>query len=305
MQALFHQDLVVVSLGSGSRGNATYVGDGQTGVLIDCGLSTRQIHARMAAVGLADAPIDAVLITHEHTDHCASAAVFERRASASGQQIPFYMTVGTAQGMNASVRPNTIRPIVPGSAFTVGGLRIEPIGVPHDTHDPVCFTVASGATRVGVITDLGTFTRLIVRQLATLDVAVLEFNHDVDMLLDGPHPWPVKQRVRGAHGHLSNAQAADLLEQAARDTRRLRHVVLAHLSRDNNTPELALDACASALHRAGRRNVRFEAAPQDAPIDPIRVGGPVAFDAPRPEGVRAEAPAHDNVIPLFPAAARR
>lgn len=305
MNVLFHQDLVVVALGSGSRGNATYVGDGATGVLIDCGLSARQIHARLDAVGLGDAPIDAVLITHEHSDHCGAAAVLERKLRANGRPVPFFMTVGTAQGMNPTVRPELIRPVVPGCPFTVGGLRIEPVTVPHDTLDPVCFTVASGATRAGVITDLGTSTRLITNQLATLDVAVLEFNHDVDMLLDGPHPWPVKQRVRGHHGHLSNPQAADLLEQAARSSRRLRHVVLAHLSRDNNTPDLAMEACGEALHRAGRRGVRFVAATQEAPTEPIVLSRERTWDTPvHQDGGGAEPGIEDNVIPLFGRRAR-
>jgi len=315
MQTIFYQDVVVAPLGSGSRGNATYVGDGSTGVLIDCGLSTRQIHKRMQAVGLADAPIDAVLITHEHSDHCGAAAIFERKARADGKaDLPFYMTIGTAQGIPAASRPEHILPIVPGAALAIGGLRIEPLSVPHDTLDPVCFTVASGATRVGVITDLGTSTRLLMRQLATLDVAILEFNHDVEMLVDGPHPWAVKQRVRGQHGHLSNAQAAELLEQASRISTRLRHLVLAHLSRDNNTPELAHRAADAALLRAGRRGVRVAIAAQDEPTAPIHLSRERRWDTPR--RVASELPAQagasadpetpeDNVIPLFPTVARR
>lgn len=309
MQLLFHQDLVVATLGSGSRGNATYIGDGSTGVLIDCGLSTRQIHERLERIGLGDAPIDAVLITHEHSDHCASAAIFERRARKNGKtDLGFYMTVGTAQGIPKRCRPDEIRPIVAGTGFTVGGLRVEPLTVPHDTLDPVCFTVASGSSRAGVLTDLGTSTRLIARQLASLDVAVLEFNHDLEMLLDGPHPWQVKQRVRSQHGHLSNAQAGALLEQAAGSSRRLRHVVLAHLSRDNNTPERAERACSEALHRAGRRDVTIHIAPQTQPIEPIRLSRSHRYDVPRPLAqtrLDAQHDPEDNVISLFPSTGSR
>ncbi|TVQ91123.1 MAG: MBL fold metallo-hydrolase [Deltaproteobacteria bacterium] len=308
MKTLFHHDLTVVPLGSGSRGNATYMTDGVTGVLIDCGLSTRQIARRLQAVGLGDAPLDAVLITHEHSDHCASAAILERhllkKSGAEEPQVPFYMSVGTAQGLPSRCRPQRIRPIVPGSPLSVGGLRIEPISVPHDTLDPVSFTVASGASRAGVLTDFGTSTRLITQQLASLDVAVIEFNHDVQMLLEGPHPWQVKQRVRGNHGHLSNAQAADLLAEAARMSRRLRHVVLAHLSQHNNTPDLARRACDEALHRAGRRGVKVHVAPQEEPLTPIVLSRSQPYDLPR----RVDEPAQEStegaeIIPFRPRSA--
>lgn len=313
MQALFHHDLVVVPLSSGSRGNATYISDGATGVLIDCGLSTRQVYKRLDEVGLGGAPIHAVLITHEHSDHCASAAILERhlqKSSESGEpEVPFYMTVGTAQGIPSRCRPTRIRPIVAGSSFAIGGLRIEPLSVPHDTLDPVSFTVASGASRAGVITDLGSSTRMVAQQLASLDVAVLEFNHDTQMLLDGPHPWQVKQRVKGRHGHLSNDQAADLLTEAAQRSRRLRHVVLAHLSQHNNTPALAHEACAMALHRAGRSQVEIHLAEQDRAMEPIRVSRAQTFDilkappTPQADPQTSEADRGAEIIPLRPRSA--
>jgi phosphoribosyl 1,2-cyclic phosphodiesterase len=284
----------VAPLGSGSRGNATYVGDGKTGVLIDCGLSTRQIVQRMARIGLADAPINAVLITHEHSDHVASSAILERQMRRHhGVGPAFYMTAGTAAGVPQRCMPENVELIDAGTAFTVGGLRIEPLSVPHDTRDPVSFTVASGSTRVGVLTDIGCPTRLLVRQLASLDVAVLEFNHDVEMLIEGDYPWQLKQRIRGHHGHMSNAQSAKLLYQATTLSRRLRHVMLAHLSEENNTPVKAVAACEEALSRAGRLDVEVRICEQDNPLPPAILTRPMTFDTPRPAS------------PLVPARLRR
>lgn len=283
MDTLFHQDVVVAPLGSGSRGNATYIGDGNTGVLVDCGLSTRQIVQRMARIGLSDEPIDAVLLTHEHSDHVASSAILERHLRRhTGKTPTFYMTAGTARGVPQRCMPDNVELIQAGTAFTVGGLRVDPVSVPHDTRDPVSYTVASGATRVGVLTDIGCSTRLLVRQLASLDIAVLEFNHDVEMLTDGDYPWHLKQRIRGHHGHLSNAQAATLLYQATTSSRRLRHVMLAHLSEENNTPVKAVAACEEALTRAGRLDVEVRICEQDTALQPAVMSRPMTFDTPRP-----------------------
>ncbi|MFK7930556.1 MAG: MBL fold metallo-hydrolase [Myxococcota bacterium] len=283
MDTLFHQDVVVVPLGSGSRGNATYIGDGKHGVLVDCGLSTRQILLRMDSVGLSDAPIDAVLITHEHSDHVAGAAILERKlARLHGESPTFYMTPGTAAGVPERCRPQRVQLIEAGTVFTVGGLRVEPTSVPHDTLDPVCYTVSSGATRAGVITDLGTPTRLLVQQLASLDIAVLEFNHDQEMLMEGDYPWQLKQRIRGHHGHLSNRQAGKLLHEAAKLSRRLQHVMLAHLSDENNTRAKAMAMAELAIEKAGRHDIKLRLAEQDTAIEPARIGKRLVFDTPRP-----------------------
>lgn len=271
MQPLFVRDLVVVVLGSGSRGNTTYVGDGERGLLIDCGLSNRQVRRRLEAVGLEDAPIDAVLVTHEHTDHVAAAGVLDRAEARrhGGRSIPFWMTAGTRDRLPDRVRPTRIEVARAGAPIAWEGWSLRPVRVPHDTPDPVAWTIEAHGVRVGVLTDLGHTPALLTRTLATLDVAVLEFNHDVEMLMDGPYPWPLKQRIRGRHGHLSNAQAASMLVDSAPE--RLQHLVLAHLSEENNAPDAALRACTQALHAAGCHGLTVQVASQREPIDPIRM----------------------------------
>jgi phosphoribosyl 1,2-cyclic phosphodiesterase len=270
---MFRRDLSVVVLGSGSKGNATWIGDGSTGVLIDCGLSTRQIFRRLAEVGLEHAPIDAVLVTHEHSDHIGGARVLcNRLRKMRGRAVPFYMTAGTLRGAHPKSRPDAVEEIVPGQAFSVRHLQVDPFSVPHDVRDPVAFRVGLDGVWAGVITDLGRPTALVERKLASLKVAVLEFNHDQNRLTEGPYPWHLKQRIRSAHGHLSNRQAGTLLSGALAGTSPLRHLVLAHLSEENNTPELALAQCAEVLGAAGRtEQVDVVVATQALPTAPITV----------------------------------
>ena len=274
MLPLFHDALIVCVLASGSKGNCTYIGNGRHGVLIDCGISARQVLLRLDAVGLADAPIDAVLVTHEHSDHVGGARVlFNRLEKTRGRRVPFYMTAGTLRALSERRRPAEAHPIRPGHTLPVGSLTVEAFTVPHDTRDPVGYAVDAGGARAGVITDLGRSTRLVERTLASLDAAVVEFNHDTEMLLDGPYPWRLKQRIRSHHGHLSNHQAHQLLARAARPGV-LKHVILGHLSEENNRPEKAWEAAEAALHTAKRRDVAVHLAHQVEPCGPLEV--PVA-----------------------------
>jgi phosphoribosyl 1,2-cyclic phosphodiesterase len=303
---LFHADVVVAVLASGSRGNCTYVGDGKRGLVIDCGISTRQIRRRLASLGLNDAPLDFALVTHEHADHVAAARVLQNDAAKrSGHPLPIFMTAGTRRGVHPASAPATWSRIEAGAPFEHAGVRVAPFAVPHDTREPVGFAVELSGVRVGVFTDLGRSTHLVERTLTALDVAVVEFNHDVDMLLQGSYPWALKQRVRSAHGHLSNAQAADLLAAGARDAPRLRHVVLAHLSEENNRPDLAWEAAHDGLHRAGASKVEVHVAQQDAPCDVIRIAPPPPAPparAPRQVARRVGHPPQDldRQVLLFP-----
>jgi phosphoribosyl 1,2-cyclic phosphodiesterase len=265
------RDACVAVLSSGSKGNCTYVSDGRTGVLIDCGPSTKQILKRMGDVGLGDAPIDAVLVTHEHSDHAGSARILCKRLEKNtGKRVPFHMTPGTARALKPAMTPAYLEPITAGCSFRVGDLVVDPFRIPHDTQDPVAFRVGVGQRWVGVITDLGRPTTLVSQKLASLSVAVLEFNHDIEMLLDGPYAWPVKQRIRSSHGHLSNEQAATLLRESVGSD--LEHLVLAHLSDENNAPDRALQQAAMALHGVGAsKRVAVQLAQQNQALTPIGV----------------------------------
>lgn len=301
MNLLFHDAITVATLASGSRGNCTYLGDGRRGVLVDCGISSTQILQRLDAVGLGDSRIDAVLLTHEHTDHVAAARVLDDRLLArQGERVPFHLTRGTAVGMDKRCRPQRLVKVVAGTAFPVGrGWTVEPFTVPHDTMDPVGYVLDVGTGRACVITDLGRSTRLVEEKLASVDVAVVEFNHDVELLMEGGYPWRLKQRVRGPHGHLSNEQSAELVRKAAGP--RLRHLVLAHLSQENNRPELAVLAAERAIRAAGA-NATVWVAEQDVPLDPLRVNGAprVAVTARRPtRPARRPQPADDRQQSLF------
>lgn len=268
-----HEGVLVATLASGSRGNCTYIGDARRGVLVDCGISARQVLERLAAVGLGDVRIEAVLLTHEHTDHVAAAGVLDRRlAKAQGAPVPFYVTAGTLEGMAERIRPQRLEPVRAGDRLPWADGVLEAHAVPHDTLEPVAWTVVRGHARAGVVTDLGHAPRLVERLLASLDVAVVEFNHDEQLLLDGPYPWQLKQRIRGRHGHLSNAQAADLVERGVGS--RLRHLVLAHLSEENNTPAHAHEAAQAALHAIGRAGqVRVHIAEQARPLPAVHATG--------------------------------
>lgn len=293
MLPLFHHDLIVAPLGSGSRGNCTYVGTATRGVLVDCGLSTRQVLLRLEAVGLSEARIDGVLVTHEHADHVGAARILSRRLrELQGFAVPFFATRGTAASLNPRCRPERLELIQAGTPFRIGPFEVEPTRVPHDVLDPVAYLVGFRGRHAFVVTDLGRSTKLIERQLSKAHLAVVEFNHDLTMLLDGPYPWSLKQRVRSNHGHLSNEQAAALVRNGASE--RLRHLLLAHLSDDNNLPELALEVASGALHDAGLGHVDVQVAPQERPAERVEVEAEAPESGPRR---RSRAPAR-KVAPL-------
>jgi len=229
------------SLGSGSKGNSLLVETGATRVLLDCGFGLREMTARLARLGLDPADIDAVVVTHEHEDHSGGVARFAAR-----HEVPVYLTYGTlrALGADAGAIPEQIV-IDVHAPFEIGALQVTPYPVPHDAREPAQFVLGDGAVRLGVLTDTGSPTPHIAQALSGVDALVLECNHDLDMLLAGPYPARLKERIAGRLGHLANESAADLLR--AVDCSKLRHLVAAHLSETNNTPELARAALARAL----------------------------------------------------------
>jgi phosphoribosyl 1,2-cyclic phosphodiesterase len=232
------------SIGSGSEGNGLVVEAGASRVLIDCGFGVRDTAARLARLGLTPDGISAILVTHEHADHVGGVPAF-----AAKHRIPVYVTFGTLQVIGERFAG---LPAVYGfdshDTFSVGNLEVRPFPVPHDAREPVQFVVTDGDKRVGVLTDIGGSTRYVEASLSGCDALVLECNHDADMLATSDYPYPLKQRIAGRFGHLSNEAAAALL--AGIDTSRLTHVVAAHLSQQNNTPEKARAALAGALNCA-------------------------------------------------------
>ncbi|GAA5114769.1 MBL fold metallo-hydrolase [Alloalcanivorax gelatiniphagus] len=250
----------LASLGSGSKGNGTLVRAGDTLVLVDCGFTLRETVRRLALFGLAPEDLAAVLITHEHGDHVRGAGALARKHG-----VPLYSTFGTARavtGKPAGFQNTLWREVRPGRTFQVQGLTVTPVTVPHDAREPCQYRFSWGDRELGVLTDLGSLTPHVVECYRECDALVLECNHDPELLANGPYPASLKRRVGGNFGHLSNEQAATLLGHCNVD--RLQHLVLSHLSEQNNTPEHAL----AQIHRAvARGQERIRVAGQNHGFD--------------------------------------
>lgn len=245
------------SLGSGSTGNSLLVesseGSTTTRVLVDCGFSMRELEARLQRAGRELAQIDAVFITHEHGDHIGCAVTLARK-----HRIPLYMSRGTwyaigsppLQGEASRDGGELLRIVRDSMALSVGGLELRPYTVPHDAQEPLQLTLSDGARTLGVLTDAGSITPYLVHRLQACDALLLECNHDPEMLARSSYPASLKARVSGRWGHLSNDTSAEILAQCLHG--RLRHLVAAHLSEQNNKPELAAAAlargCGGAAH---------------------------------------------------------
>lgn len=247
------QGLRFASLGSGSRGNAMVIEARGTRVLLDCGFGPRELTARLAHLGLDLGDFSAILVTHEHSDH--SAGVFK---CARRHGLEVILTHGTLAAMPRDHgSPQRLRVIDSHRPFVVGEMEIQPFPVPHDAREPVQFVFSDGYHHLGVLTDTGGVTRHIIEMLSACDALVLECNHDPEMLANGTYPRMLKQRIGGRFGHLDNQAAATLLGEL--DHARLQHVIAAHLSEQNNTPQLARAALAGVL---GCREERIGVASQ-------------------------------------------
>jgi phosphoribosyl 1,2-cyclic phosphodiesterase len=228
-------------LGSGSRGNALVVERGRTRLMLDCGYPARETERRLARLGLAPGDLAGILITHEHSDHTAGACKFARKHA-----LPMWMTHGTFKGLPGDVSGLPQLSLIDGhSPFAVGELQLLPFPVPHDAREPAHFVFSDGAHRLGVLTDTGSSTAHIEAMLSGCDALVLECNHDVGMLMNGDYPQHLKERVAGRFGHLDNQASAGLL--AVLERSRLQHLIAAHLSQHNNTPQLACEALAQVM----------------------------------------------------------
>lgn len=220
-------------LGSGSKGNCVLVESGSTAILIDAGFSGKEIAARLARIDRDISCLNAVFVTHEHHDHIHGVGVMSRRC-----RLPVFANVGTYRGAGKTLtKLHKQCEFETGDRTTLGDLEIQSFAISHDTADPVGFVIGNGSDRVGICTDTGIGSRLISRRLSNCTGLVLEFNHDPDMLRNGPYPQSLKQRVKSSQGHLSNGDGAELLSSVIHGN--LKRIVLAHLSETNNLPEMA------------------------------------------------------------------
>ncbi len=233
----------IASLGSGSKGNGTLFDSGETCLLIDLGFTLKETEKRLERLGVSPLDVDAILVTHEHADHIHGVGPFARK-----YKRPVYLTPGTQRSTKLGTVPG-IKSINCHKPFRVGNIGIEPVPVPHDAREPCQYILSSAGIKVGILTDLGHITRYVVEQYKVCHALLLECNHDEQMLREGPYPYTLKQRVGGPHGHLNNEQAASLLAEI--ELEHLKHLVISHISEQNNCPKLARQTVESVLGEWG------------------------------------------------------
>ncbi len=238
----------LLNIASGSTGNATYIGNDHTHLLIDAGISRKRILEGLAQADLSLEDIDAILVTHEHMDHISSLGILERT-----REIPVYATEGTIEEIKrckslGSFNMDVLHPIRADETFSVKDFSIRSLKIDHDAKDPVCFRFEEDGKSCAVVTDLGEYNDYLLENLKNLDILMLESNHDVRMLETGPYPYPLKMRIMGKYGHLSNEHSGMFLSQLLHD--KIRHILLGHISRENNTRELAKLAVENEVNAA-------------------------------------------------------
>jgi len=256
----------VITLGSGSAGNATLVRSETSAFLVDAGLSAKQLTSRLQGCGLSVAQLSGILLTHEHGDHTRSLKVLLAQHG-----VPVYCNALTARALqDGGLTHQGWKLFQNGSAFELGDFSIRPFSVPHDAADPVGFRISAQGVCFGVLTDLGHATRLVFDSLRGIQALLIETNHDEELLQkDTKRPWSVKQRILSRHGHLSNASAARVLAELDAP---LEHIILCHLSRDCNSPQLAIAHIAQSLAAAGRgQAAKIHCAGQDEPSPVFRI----------------------------------
>lgn len=262
----------ICSLASGSSGNCTYIEDGEKRILIDAGISRKRIVNGMREIGADPEQLDAIFVTHEHSDHIQGIPMMLKYFN-----VPVYATAGTLDGIRAKdtrglVKMENLFQLYPDRTVDLGSMHITPYHISHDAADPVGYTVESGGSKASIATDMGFYDDYIVEHLSGSDVLILEANHDISMLEAGSYPYPLKCRILGERGHLSNEDSGRLLCRLMGT--KLRYAFLAHLSEENNYPELAYQAVKCQIwEEMGRQELPFalKVAKRDRPSDLISI----------------------------------
>lgn len=247
---------------SGSSGNATYVGCDDTHLLVDAGLSGTRVTQELLTVGVDPAMLSAILVTHEHSDHIKGIGILSRK-----YDLPVFASEGTWRDMYGkigNVAPRNMRVFMPGQDFYIGSIDVTPFSTPHDASEPVGYTFEISGVKLAIATDLGSVRDSWLKYIVGSDAVILESNFDPGMLQTGPYPYDLKKRIMGRHGHLSNDDAGEVAVELARHG--TTQIILGHLSKENNYPELALQSTLSALKLAGidtENDVRVRVASRD------------------------------------------
>jgi len=261
------------SIASGSSGNCIYIGNEDTHLLVDTGISKKRIVAGLESLSLRGEDITGILITHEHSDHIQGLGVFTRK-----YKVPIYATKGTIQGIERMVSigklpEGLITPICIDEPFTLGSIMVDPFAIPHDANEPAGYRLESNGKAVAVATDLGDYDEYIISKLQNLDALLIEANHDVHMLEVGAYPYPLKRRILSGNGHLSNETSGRLLCSILH--KGLKNIVLGHLSKDNNYAKLAYETVKLELHlglgAGAYQQVNLQVANRDTVSKTIRI----------------------------------
>lgn len=254
------------SIASGSSGNCVYVGNENTGMLVDAGISKKRIEDGLGSIDVNPERLKGILVTHEHSDHISGLGVFTRK-----YQVPVYGTRETLLSICetkslGAIDTGLFREVVPDRTFYIDDIKVNPFSISHDAKNPVCYTFEKDSKKVGVATDLGTFNDYIISYLENCDALLMEANHDINMLQVGAYPYALKRRILGDRGHLSNDNSGRLLTRLL--SSRLRYIFLGHLSKENNYPELAYETVRCELSQAAQAlntMYKLEVADRDMP----------------------------------------
>lgn len=249
------------SLSSGSSGNCVFVGNDNSGLLVDCGISGKEILGNLNNIGICSSTIKAVIVTHEHSDHIRSIGIISRKLD-----IPIYANINTWNSMAdqiGKVKPENIRCFAAGEELEIAGIGIKPFSIPHDAADPVGFCFYEGSKKVSIATDLGYFSDTVRESIGGSDMILLESNHDIEMLKMGRYPYFLKRRILSEHGHLSNEAAGNAVYELLQTG--VKEVLLGHLSKENNFPELAYETVKGILEQKNVKvdeDIKLELAPR-------------------------------------------